>query len=551
MVRGWYQMSVLSSSTMPWERDPSHLQPSKAYLRVRRVNRAIMETWFREISTVDVDTLPDQGGIIYTAWHPGGLIDPMLMMAALPGGLTFAAKSTLFKIPILSRIMKWINVQPVQRAQDSDATPDERKKSNSKLIDTLAELVANGERIAIFPEGMSHSESHAVEMKMGAARILLEAHRRAVAAGKPTPNIVPIGLHYSDQHSFRERVSLQINRSFETPPMPGEEGAPQPSKEELEEHSEQAHDRTWCRKVTSLLQTEINRISHAQESWEDRELVWRARRMIHTVRSGENVSKLPYDEAVLGSRRVRAAWQYLSINDSERTEEIEAKFKDHHRDMERIQLRSWELKDRKKKISKKAFVKNFAFWVWSAAWMLGFVTWSAMIATGVPYLFVRFFVSMKANKQENKAGIGSMKLLYSIGLYPIWWLFCAITLGWFIASAASPLQNINLPGFILPVLAAIPWPLVSILLLFWWPVSARLHLKLYQRLSKSWRNLRLWFKLRSGQIEWEALIQAHQSLAIEMASIGNGLILPGDPDWREPPTGKEDWEMVQFRPSEG
>ncbi|MEC7484062.1 MAG: 1-acyl-sn-glycerol-3-phosphate acyltransferase, partial [Candidatus Thermoplasmatota archaeon] len=66
-----------------------------------------METWFREISTVDVDTLPEEGGIIYTAWHPGGLIDPMIMMAALPGGLTFAAKSTLFKIPVLSRIMKW------------------------------------------------------------------------------------------------------------------------------------------------------------------------------------------------------------------------------------------------------------------------------------------------------------------------------------------------------------------------------------------------------------------------------------------------------------
>ena len=45
---------------MPWEKDPSHLQPSKGYLRVRRVNRAIMETWFREISTVDVDTLPEK-----------------------------------------------------------------------------------------------------------------------------------------------------------------------------------------------------------------------------------------------------------------------------------------------------------------------------------------------------------------------------------------------------------------------------------------------------------------------------------------------------------
>ena len=544
-------MSVPTTSSMAWESDPPHLQPSKGYLRVRRVNRAIMETWFREISTVDVDTLPEDGGIIYTAWHPGGLIDPMLMMAALPGGLTFTAKSTLFKIPVLSRIMKWIDVQPVEREQDGVASPEERKKANSKLIDTLAELVANGERIAIFPEGMSHTESYAVELKTGAARILLEAHRRAVEKGKPTPNIVPIGLHYSDQHSFRERVSLQINRPLEAPPLPQTDGSPQPSDGELVQHGEEAHDRAWCKEVTSLLQTEINRTSHAQESWEDRELVWRARRMIHTIRSGENVSKISYNEAVLGSRRVRAAWQYFSVNDPDRTEEIETKFKEHHKDMERIQLRSWELQDRRKKISKKAFFRNLAFWIWSASWMLGFVTWSAMIATGVPYLFVRFFVSVKASRQENKAGIGSMKLLYSIGLYPLWWLFCAITLGWFIASASSPLQDVNLPGYILPVLAAIPWMLVSIILLFWWPVSARLHLKLYQRLSKSWKNLRLWFKLRSGQIEWESLIQSHQALAMEMASIGDGLILPGDPDWQEPPAGKDDWEMVQFRPSEG
>ena len=542
-------MSVLPSGTMPWDGDPLHLQPSKGYLRVRRVNRAIMETWFREISIVDVDTLPEEGGIIYTAWHPAGLIDPMLMMAALPGGLTFTAKSTLFNIPILSRIMKWINVQPVQREQDSDASPEERKRANSKLVDTLAELVANGERIAIFPEGMSHTESHAVELKTGAARILLEAHRRATKSGKPTPSIVPIGLHYSDQHKFRERVSMQINRAVETPPMPNREGAPKPTPEELVEHGDVAHDRAWCRQVTSMLQTEINRISHAQESWEDRELVWRARRMIHTIRSGENVSKISYNEAVMGSRRVRAAWQYFSVNDPQRTEEIETKFKSHHQEMERIQLRSWELQDREKKISKKAFVKNFALWVWSASWMLGFVTWSAMIATGAPYLFVRVFVARKARKEENKAGIGSMKLLYSIGLYPIWWLFCAVSLGWFIASVSSPLQDFKLPGMILPVLAAIPWPLVSAILLIWWPVSARLHLKLYQRLSKSWKNLRLWFKLRSGQIEWDSLIRSHRSIATEMASIGSGLVLPGDPDWIEPPIGKDDWEMVRFRPS--
>ena len=535
---------------MAWEDDPPHLQPSVGYLRVRKVNRMIMDTWFREISVVDVDTLPEEGGIIYAAWHPGGLVDPMLMMAALPGGITFTAKSTLFKVPVLSKVMKTINVQPIQRAQDSSASPEMRKQANSNLIVTLGDLVARGERIVIFPEGLSHSESYAMQLKTGASRILMEAQRKAVEIGAPRPHIIPIGLHYSDQHSFRERVSLQINRPVEVPPMPALSEVKDQTVVSLDEEVKASPDRVWCKDVTDLLHVELNRISHAQETWEDRELVWRARRMIHTIRSGDKVSKPSFHEAVLGSRRVRAAWQYLSKNDTERTDRLEARFKSHHHEMEKIQLRSWELKNREKKTSFNAFTKNILFWVWSASWMLGLVTWSAMIATGIPYLIVRLLVNKKARNEEHKAGVGSFKLLYSIGLYPIWWLFTALTLGWLIASTSSPIQDISLPGMILPMLATIPWMLVSFVLLLWWPISARLHLKLYGRLCKSWRNLRLWFRLRSGQVQWETLISSHNILAQEMASIGDGLVLPGDSDWIDPPSGKDDWEMVKLRSSD-
>ena len=535
---------------MAWEDDPPHLQPSVGYLRVRKVNRMIMDTWFREISVVDVDTLPEEGGIIYAAWHPGGLVDPMLMMAALPGGITFTAKSTLFKVPVLSKVMKTINVQPIQRAQDSSASPEMRKQANSNLIVTLGDLVARGERIVIFPEGLSHSESYAMQLKTGASRILMEAQRKAVEIGAPRPHLIPIGLHYSDQHSFRERVSLQINRPVEVPPMPALSEVKDQTVVSLDEEVKASPDREWCKDVTDLLHVELNRISHAQETWEDRELVWRARRMIHTIRSGDKVSKPSFHEAVLGSRRVRAAWQYLSKNDTERTDRLEVRFKSHHHEMEKIQFRSWELKNREKKTSFNAFTKNILFWVWSASWMLGLVTWSAMIATGIPYLIVRLLVNKKARNEEHKAGIGSFKLLYSIGLYPIWWLFTALTLGWLIASTSSPIQDISLPGMILPMLATIPWMLVSFVLLLWWPISARLHLKLYGRLCKSWRNLRLWFRLRSGQVQWETLISSHNILAQEMASIGDGLVLPGDSDWIDPPSGKDDWEMVKIRPSD-
>ena len=109
------------------------------------------------------------------------------------------------------------------------------------------------------------------------------------------------------------------------------------------------------------------------------------------------------------------------------------------------------------------------------------------------------------------------------------------------------LQDWNIPSLILPVLAKIPWPLVSFLVLCWWPLSARLHLKLYERATRSWRSVRLGFKLRSGSIDWDNLLQTHGSLAAQLATIGDGLVLPGDPDWVNPKPGEEDWQVVKQR----
>jgi hypothetical protein len=70
---------------------------------------------------------------------------------------------------------------------------------------------------------------------------------------------------------------------------------------------------------------------------------------------------------------------------------------------------------------------------------------------------------------------------------------------------------------------------------------------LYARASRSWRALRLGFKLRSGDINWNILLKTHASLAQKLATIGEGLILPGDPDWVDPEPGVDDWQVVQIR----
>ena len=85
---------------------------------MRRLSRSLMSVWFREINIVDDENIPPEGGVIFISWHPSGLIDPMLMHASLPGRLSMIAKHTLFKIPVLGRLIRGAGAVPIERAQD-------------------------------------------------------------------------------------------------------------------------------------------------------------------------------------------------------------------------------------------------------------------------------------------------------------------------------------------------------------------------------------------------------------------------------------------------
>jgi hypothetical protein len=53
--------------------------------------------------------------------------------------------------------------------------------------------------------------------------------------------------------------------------------------------------------------------------------------------------------------------------------------------------------------------------------------------------------------------------------------------------------------------------------------------------------------LRRGEIPWDELADEQKGLAETLNEIGQGLVLPADEDWIEPPTGKDDCESVFVR----
>ena len=167
-----------------------------------------LRLFFRRIETVNADIVPRGTGVIFVLNHPNGLIDPALVFVALPRKISFLAKSTLFRMPVISFLLRTVEALPLYRRIDAG----EDVSKNQKTFELCRELLQRGGSIALFPEGVSHNSPKLLPMKTGAARIAIGA-----AAAGETPvevRIVPVGLYYTNKTTFRSEALLHFGEPF-------------------------------------------------------------------------------------------------------------------------------------------------------------------------------------------------------------------------------------------------------------------------------------------------------------------------------------------------
>ena len=366
---------------MRWPKDPSgpgKAKVNRGYRFARRFFRSLVSVWFREINIVDDENIPPEGGVIFIAWHPSGLIDPMLLNASLPGKISIIAKHTLFKLPVIGRLLRSAGGVPIERAQDSNDRAGASAR-NAQMLGEVSSVVANGGRLMIFPEGTTHADSGVRKVRSGAGRILLAARREALEKGLPEPQLVPIGLHYSNSQRFRERAAVVIERSMEFPPPPD-----LVADEEVQDQS----DRAWVAHVTEAIGTELERASLSKTSWRERTLIWKGRSLAYAERARMNEGKLEkpsYAQAVLGARRVRAGWDFMALHKPELASEIVEEAEEHFESLEHRGITPYDVDARPERLSASGFMKAFFSWLWAGAWMFGLISWGAMLGNIVPY----------------------------------------------------------------------------------------------------------------------------------------------------------------------
>ncbi|DAC59301.1 MAG TPA: hypothetical protein D7I03_04285, partial [Candidatus Poseidoniales archaeon] len=357
----------------------------------------------------------------------------------------------------------------------------------------------------------------------------------------PKPNIIPVGLHYSNSQKFRERGAVILERPMNLPEIP-------PLVED--ETQQKETDYEWVQSVTKSIESELKRASLSKTTWEERRLIWLARSVVHAeraIQSGEKIQRPSYAESVIGARRMRAGWEFYNENNPDKISPLVEKSKDHFAELESIEATPYDVAAKPEKPSLFGYLGALISWLWVAAWMLGLVTWSAILGNVPPYQ-ANYLTMWQLKKRGVSDSIhGTLKIGTAVIMFPIWWIFVSLSVTVIFLATDSPVYILLNKHWLLAYFTQINPIIMFFVLLIWWPTSGKLHMKLYSRLVRNWRNLKRWKNWRKNQFYWDKLQKNQREIGGLLINLGDGLVLPGDEDWQEPTTGSDDFAYVKSR----
>lgn len=160
--------------------------------------------YYGKIKVLNRQHLEGNQATIYIANHPNTLMDAWLIGFVSKRPVYFMAKATLFSSPLRKKIMKSLNMIPINR-QGEGRTDG---VANQDSFEACYRLLEEGKCLLIFPEGTSHLERHLRELKSGAARIAMETEARN--DNNLQLRVVPIGLNYMQADRFRSSVVVNV-----------------------------------------------------------------------------------------------------------------------------------------------------------------------------------------------------------------------------------------------------------------------------------------------------------------------------------------------------
>ena len=228
--------------------------------------------------------VPPRGPVLVVANHPNTLLDPIFVAWAAGRPMRFLAKAPLFRIPVLGWLVRGSGALPVYRRQDDPALTEKNEDTFLAVHDALAK----GSAVALFPEGISHSQPELAPLRTGAARIALGAAARVGSAIA----IIPVGLVFRHKDRFRSEAHAVVGDAI--------------AWDDLAARG--ASDREAVAQLTARIERAMRAITLNLARWEDErvvraaEAIWAAAQGADTS-PGERIDRLHTAADVLARAR--------------------------------------------------------------------------------------------------------------------------------------------------------------------------------------------------------------------------------------------------------
>ena len=177
------------------------LARTMSYRIIRAFARLLLGLFYRRIEVVGSEHIPARGPVIITANHHNSLVDPMLVMTAVPRPLVILAAAPLFRNPLIGPFLRLVGGLPVLRRQEGVGDP----ARNDAMFGAVAASLRRGGAVLLFPEGRTQPEPVLLPLRTGAARMLLGA-----ATEELPVTLLPLGLVFHEPGTFRTGWALVL-----------------------------------------------------------------------------------------------------------------------------------------------------------------------------------------------------------------------------------------------------------------------------------------------------------------------------------------------------
>jgi glycerol-3-phosphate O-acyltransferase/dihydroxyacetone phosphate acyltransferase len=373
------------------------------YRLLKILSQLTIYGYFKKVKIVGREHIPSKGPYIFIANHPSAFMDPMVVATSIQPAVYFIAAGEYVGKGIKGWFFrKFLHMIPVYRPS---TRPEDVHKNKDMFVKCFEHLSKKG-ALLIFPEGLSLTEKKLQPLKTGTVRIalgaeMLENFKLGVA-------IIPVGLNYSDPHSFRSDLFVKIGAPIYVRDFI-DQGKIKDKEAEIE----------YTKEVTELLQKELQaNILHLDSDAEELMLGKLEKVFARDIKADLDITFQDQESEFEMQKDFIQAIQYFKEENESLYRNAEAKIDDYLSELKSNRLSDKSIGDFKKQYHNRRFL---SFFLGLPFFIFG------LINNIIPYKAVGFLT----NKTNVKSTfVGSMALAIGLFTFLLWYIGVAVLVGY-------------------------------------------------------------------------------------------------------------------------